>query len=39
MAVAEKCGHTRRGKPILEDDFPKIAEEYKKFRKETNLEF
>jgi len=34
MAVAEKCGHDRRGKPIPEDDFPKIAKEYKKFKRE-----
>ena len=32
MGVAEKCGHTRRGKPIDEDDFPKIVEVYKKFK-------
>jgi len=32
MAVAEKCGHDRRGKPIPEDDLPKIAEEFKQFR-------
>jgi type I restriction enzyme M protein len=39
MAVAEKCGHTRRGRPIPEDDFPKIAEEYKKFREDNKIEF
>jgi len=39
MAVAEKCGHNRRGKPIEEDDFPEIAQEFKKFRKENNIQF
>jgi type I restriction enzyme M protein len=39
MAVAEKCGHTRRGKPIEKDDFPRIIEEYKKFKKENNIGF
>jgi type I restriction enzyme M protein len=39
MAVAEKCGHTRRGKPIPEDDFPEIAEEYRKFREKYNSDF
>jgi type I restriction enzyme M protein len=39
MAVAEKCGHTRRGKPIPQDDFPKIAEEYRKFREKYNSDF
>ncbi len=34
MAVAEKCGHNRRGKPIEEDDFPEIALKYKKYYKE-----
>lgn len=33
MAVAEKCGHDRRGKAIDKDDFPTIAEKYKKLRK------
>lgn len=39
MAVAEKCGHDRRGKPLSEDDFPLIAKKYAQFRKENNLEF
>lgn len=39
MAVAEKCGHNRRGKYINEDDFPKVTEEYKKFKNKNNLEF
>jgi len=39
MAVAEKCGHTRRGTPIEEDDFPKIVEEFRAFRKENNIDF
>lgn len=39
MAVAEKCGHDRRGRVIKEDDFPKVAEEYKNFREKNNIEF
>jgi type I restriction enzyme M protein len=39
MAVAEKCGHDRRGKPLSEDDFPLITKEYDQFKKENNLEF
>lgn len=32
MAIAEKCGHDRRGKETPFDDLPKIAAEYKRFR-------
>nr|WP_254282151.1 N-6 DNA methylase [Haloarcula salina] len=32
MAIAEECGHDRRGNPIPEDDFPQIIEEYKEFQ-------
>ena len=32
MAVAEKCGHDRRGKPIPEDDFPIISKNYREFQ-------
>jgi len=39
MAVAEKCGHDRRGKPINKDDFPLIVKEYTNFRKLHNLKF
>jgi len=45
MAVAEKCGHDRRGKPIykddgsLNDDLPKVADAYKKFKEENNVHF
>jgi len=39
MAVAEKCGHNRRGKEIEEDDLPLIAEEYRKFMKENNVTY
>ncbi|MFP8889688.1 restriction endonuclease subunit M [Natrialbaceae archaeon A-CW2] len=35
MAIAEKCGHDRRGNPITEDDFPEIVEEYNKFKSES----
>lgn len=44
MAVAEKCGHDKRGKPIFkknedneminDDDFPDIVKEYVKFKEE-----
>ncbi|MFX0093866.1 MAG: restriction endonuclease subunit M [Candidatus Hodarchaeota archaeon] len=39
IAVAEKCGHDRRGKEIEEDDMTFVAEEYKKFIKENNIVF
>jgi len=39
MAIAEKCGHDRRGKPISNDDFPKVVKEYKKFRDENDIHF
>lgn len=39
MAVAEKCGHNKRGKPIEEDDFSGIAKEFAKFKKENNIQF
>ena len=31
MAIAEKCGHNRRGKPVDEDDFPQISLNYRSF--------
>lgn len=39
MAVAEKCGHDRRGKPIEQDDFPIVSNKYTEFRKEQGIEF
>lgn len=39
MAVAEKCGHDRRGREIKEDDLPSIADKYKDFRQENNIDF
>ena len=39
MAVAKKCGHDRRGKEITEDDFLKVAEEFRKFKRENNVFF
>ncbi len=30
MAIAKKCGHDRRGKPIPQDDLPKIPKEFKR---------
>lgn len=49
MAVAEKCGHNRRGveiyrvdkkgNKILDDDLPRIAKAYKRFREENDVRF
>jgi len=39
MAVAEKCGHDRRGKQIKEDDFPTVSETYRQFLKENKINF
>jgi type I restriction enzyme M protein len=39
MAVAEKCGHDRRGKPIEQDDFPVISNKYQEFRREQDIQF
>ena len=39
LAVAEKCGHDRRGKEVKEDDLPLVAEEFKKFIKENNVTY
>lgn len=39
MAVAEKCGHDRRGKPIEQDDFPIVSNKYTEFRKEQSIQF
>ncbi len=36
MAVAETCGHDRRGNEIEEDDIKDIAIEFKKWEKENN---
>ena len=45
MAVADKCGHNRRGVPILtssgepDDDFPAVAERFRAFRERHNVRF
>jgi type I restriction enzyme M protein len=45
MAIAEKCGHDRRGVPVLrengspDDDFPEIAEKFDEFRSQNNVPF
>ena len=45
MAVAKKCGHDRRGNSLVDendqviDDFPEVIKQFKKFRKEENVEF
>ena len=45
MAIAEKCGHDRRGKPTyqvngdLEDDFPLIVDHFRKWRTDYAPDF
>ncbi len=39
MAVAETCGHDRRGKELPNDDIKQVAEEFKKWAKENNFRF
>lgn len=39
MAVAEKCGHDRRGNPILEDDIAKIADAFKEWAEANEFSF
>jgi type I restriction enzyme M protein len=39
MAVAEYCGHDRRGKEIEKDDVVDIAEEFKKWAIENNFKY
>ena len=39
MAVAEFCGHNRRGKKIEEDDIINVATEFKKWAKENKFKF
>jgi type I restriction enzyme M protein len=38
MAVAEKCGHDRRGKPIEDDDFPEISLNYRTYINNKNID-
>jgi type I restriction enzyme M protein len=39
MAVAEFCGHDRRGKEISQDDLTEVAEEFKKWSKKNKFDF
>ncbi|MFA5813879.1 MAG: N-6 DNA methylase [Patescibacteria group bacterium] len=39
MAVAETCGHDRRGKELSEDDILTVAEEFKKWAKQNSFNF
>lgn len=39
MAVADTCGHDRRGNPTGSDDISKVAEEYHKWRKKNNVTY
>jgi len=39
MAIADKCGHDRRGKAISQDDLPIISKEYHKFMEENGIDF
>ena len=38
MAIAETCGHDRRGNEIESDDIQKISSAYHKWAKEQGLE-
>jgi len=45
MAIATKCGHDRRGNPLVrkdgtpDDDFPRIVQAFEKFRRKHGLSF
>ncbi len=39
MAVAEYCGHDRRGKEIEDDDLAAVAKEFKEWSKRNNFTF
>ena len=39
MAIAETCGHDRRGKEIDQDDIKNIPQFFKQWCKENNIEF
>ncbi len=39
MAMAQSCGHDRRGKDTGEDDISKIADDFKKWQKENKFSF
>ncbi|MCM1388101.1 MAG: N-6 DNA methylase [Bacillus sp. (in: Bacteria)] len=38
MAIAETCGHDRRGNEILSDDIKEVAKEYHKWAQEQGIE-
>jgi len=39
MAVAETCGHDRRGKELQDDDILKVADSFKEWSKENDFKF
>ncbi|MFU2192824.1 restriction endonuclease subunit M [Methanobacterium sp. MZD130B] len=39
MAVADTCGHDRRGNPTGSDDISKVAEKYHQWRKKNNVTY
>jgi len=39
LAVAEYCGHDRRGKEIPQDDIVEVAEQFHKWKKENKIDF
>ena len=39
MAIAESCGHDRRGNPKEDDDISKIADEFKKWAEDNKFKF
>ncbi|HOI39523.1 MAG TPA: N-6 DNA methylase [Methanobacterium sp.] len=39
MAVAEKCGHDRRGRELVRDDIKKVSKEFHQWTRETGFSF
>ena len=39
MAVAETCGHDRRGKPLADDDIKKVSGEFKDWAEKNSFKF
>jgi type I restriction enzyme M protein len=39
MAVAETCGHDRRGKETKDDDILKVADSFREWSKKNNFRF
>jgi type I restriction enzyme M protein len=39
MAIAESCGHDRRGNETEQDDINEIANQFNEWKKKVNLNF